>query len=49
MERFNNVNQYALMLEHFAETASTGAPFACPLEMSRGNQAMIDAIFAASR
>ncbi len=48
MERFNNVDQYALMLENFAASATTGAPFACPLEFSRGNQAMIDAIFAAA-
>jgi predicted dehydrogenase len=48
MERFNNVNQYAAMLENFAASAETGTPFACPLEMSRGNQAMIDAIFAAA-
>ena len=48
MERFNNVNQYALMLENFAASAETGTPFACPLELSRGNQAMIDAIFAAA-
>lgn len=47
MERFNTPNQYALMLENFATSAATGTPFACPLEMSRGNQAMIDAIFAA--
>jgi predicted dehydrogenase len=47
-ERFNTVNQYALMLENFAASATTGAPFACPLELSRGNQAMIDAIFAAA-
>ena len=47
MERFNNVNQYALMLENFAASADTGTPFACPLEVSHGNQAMIDAIFAA--
>lgn len=48
MERFNTVNQYALMLENFAASATSGAPFACPLEFSRGNQAMIDAIFEAS-
>lgn len=47
-ERFNNVNQYALMLENFADSAATGAPFACPLESSRANQAMIDAIFDAA-
>ncbi|MGY6696064.1 MAG: Gfo/Idh/MocA family protein [Roseinatronobacter sp.] len=44
-ERFNNVNQYALMLENFATAATTGEPFPCPLEMSRGNQVMIDTIF----
>lgn len=44
--RFNNVNQYALMLENFAQSARDGTPFPCPLETSRGNQAMIDAIFA---
>ncbi len=48
MERFNIVNQYALMIEAFGESAGTGAPFACPLETSRGNQAMIDAIFASA-
>ncbi len=49
VENFNSVNQYALMLEAFAATAREGIPFACPLEVSRGNQAMIDAIFAAAR
>lgn len=49
MQRFNNVNQYTLMLENFAASATNGVPFACPLELSRGNQAMIDAIFAAAR
>lgn len=45
--RTNNVNQYALMIEAFGDTIRTGASFACPLEFSRGNQAMIDGIFAA--
>ena len=45
--QFNAVNQYTLMLENFRKSALTGAPFACPLEDSRANQAMIDAIFAA--
>ena len=48
MQRFNVANQYALMLEHFTASVETGAPFACPLEMSRGNQAMIDEIFRAA-
>jgi predicted dehydrogenase len=49
MQRFNTVNQYALMLENFAASAEGRAPFACPLEMSKGNQAMIDAIFDAAQ
>ncbi len=47
-ERFNTANQYALMLEAFGASARDGVPFACPLEQSRGNQAMLDAIFAAA-
>lgn len=47
-EQFNNVNQYALMLENFGQSVRTGQPFACPLEMSKGNQVMIDAIFASA-
>ena len=45
---FNTVNQYALMLENFARRARDGTPFPCPLEFSRSNQAMIDAIFASA-
>jgi predicted dehydrogenase len=45
--RFNAVDQYALMVEAFGAAIRGEAPFACPLEFSRGNQAMIDAIFAA--
>ena len=48
IQRFNNVNQYALMIENFSDSAQNGTPFACPLEFSRGNQAMIDAIFKAA-
>lgn len=47
-EHFNAVNQYALMIEAFGTSVKTGADFACPLEMSHGNQVMIDAIFAAA-
>lgn len=45
--RFNAVNQYALMVEAFGAAIRDDTPFACPLEFSRGNQVMIDAIFAA--
>ncbi len=48
IERFNNVQQYTLMIENFVTSAETGTPFACPLEFSRGNQAMIDAILASA-
>ncbi|MCC5959366.1 MAG: Gfo/Idh/MocA family oxidoreductase [Rhodobacteraceae bacterium] len=47
-QHFNNINQYALMIEAFGRSAQTGSAFACPLEMSRGNQVMIDAIFDAA-
>lgn len=49
IEVFEPVNQYRKMIEAFSRSVFDGAPFACPLELSRGNQAMIDAIFAAGR
>lgn len=49
IERCYEVQQYALMIENFTASATTGTPFACPLEFSRGNQAMIDAIFKAAK
>jgi len=45
-ERFNAVDQYQVMVEAFCRSVRTGAPFACPLEFSRGNQVMIDAALA---
>ncbi|MBN8290443.1 Gfo/Idh/MocA family oxidoreductase [Rhodobacter sp. NTK016B] len=47
IERFEPVDQYRLMVEAFERSALEGAPFDCPLEFSRGNAAMIDAIRAA--
>lgn len=47
IERFEPVDQYKLMIEAFNRSVLDGTAFACPLEFSRGNQAMIDAIFAA--
>ncbi len=44
IERFEPVDQYRLMIEAFGLSAAEGAPFACPLEFSRGNAVMIDAI-----
>ncbi len=48
-ERFGEVNQYKLMVEAFNRSVTDGAPFACTLEFSRGNQVMIDMIKAADR
>lgn len=47
VEYFYRAMQYKLMIEAFRRAAFEGEAFACPLEFSRGNQAMIDAIFAA--
>ena len=47
VERFEPVDQYQLMIEAFNRSVLSGEPFACPLEFSRGNQQMIDAIFTA--
>lgn len=49
VERFPGVNHYVLQVEAFGEAVRTGAPYACPLEFSRGTQAMIDMTFAAAR
>jgi predicted dehydrogenase len=47
IERFPEVNQYLCMVEDFGRAMTDPASYPCPLEFSRGNQAMIDAIFAA--
>lgn len=44
IERFPSVNQYELQVEAFGHSIRTGAPYACPLEFTRGTQAMIDQI-----
>lgn len=43
--RFPGVDQYKLQVEAVAASVLDGAPFACPLEVSRGTQAVIDAVF----
>lgn len=48
IERFEPVNQYQRMIEAFGQSVETGASFACPLEFSRGNAVMTDAILAAA-
>ena len=47
-ERWPDVNQYVLQVEAFERAAAGQEPYACPLEFSRGTQAMIDAVFAAA-
>jgi predicted dehydrogenase len=44
--RFNGARQYDLQVAAFNHSAMTGAPYACPLEFSRGTQAMMDRVFA---
>ena len=46
-ERFPAARQYTLQVENFCNSVRTGAPYPCPLEFSRGTQAMIDMVFAA--
>ncbi len=48
LERFAMTEQYRAQVEAFHATVLTGAPFACPLALSRGNQAAIDAIYRAA-
>ncbi|WP_102109746.1 Gfo/Idh/MocA family protein [Oceaniglobus roseus] len=45
--RFPGVNHYVLQVEAFGRTMRDGAPYACPLEFSRGTQRMIDMALAA--
>ncbi len=47
-ERWPAVNQYVLQVQNFADTVQNGTPYACPLEFSRGTQAMLDMIFEAA-
>ncbi len=47
-ERFPLADQYRAQIDAFNASVLDGAPFACPLEFSRGNQRMIDMIYAAA-
>lgn len=47
VERFPGVNHYVHQVENFVETITSGTAYPCPLEFSRGTQAMIDMVFAA--
>lgn len=44
--RYSGVNQYVLQVEAFGRSLKEGAPYPCPMEFSKGTQAMIDTIFA---
>lgn len=47
-ERFPEANQYVLQVEAFCRSLREGVAYPCPLEFSRGTQAMIDMVFAAA-
>jgi predicted dehydrogenase len=44
-ERWPADNHYVLQVEAFGQSAQHGTPYACPLEFTRGTQAMIDEVF----
>ena len=45
-EQWPAANHYIEQVENFARTVRGGDPYPCPLEFSRGGQAMIDRVFA---
>jgi hypothetical protein len=45
-ERWPADNHYVLQVEAFSQAARSGGAYACPLEFTRGTQAMIDQVFA---
>lgn len=46
LERFPLIDHYTAQIDAFNAAVLEGAEYACPLEFSRGNQAMIDMIYA---
>ena len=48
LERFPRADQYGAQIDAFNAAVLDGAAYPCPLEFSRGNQAMIDMIYAAA-
>jgi predicted dehydrogenase len=48
-ERFPTENHYVHQVENFGRTVRDGAAYPCPLEFSRGTQAMIDMVLAKAR
>ena len=47
-ERFGRADQYRAQADAFNASVLDGAAYPCPLEFSRGNQVMIDMIYAAA-
>jgi predicted dehydrogenase len=47
-ERFPRADQYRAQIDAFNAAALDGTAYLCPLEFSRGNQAMIDMVYAAA-
>ncbi|MBP1804640.1 Gfo/Idh/MocA family protein [Rubellimicrobium aerolatum] len=48
-ERFPNVNHYVLQVQNFGRALREGVAYPCPLEFSRGTQAMIDMVLEAEQ
>jgi predicted dehydrogenase len=48
LERFPRADHYRAQADAFNASVLDGADYACPLEFSRGNQRMIDMIYAAA-
>lgn len=47
--RWPAVNHYVEQVQNFGASVRDGAPYPCPLEFSRGTQAMIDMFWASAR
>ena len=48
-ERWPAANHYVLQVEAFGHTMRTGTAYPCPLEFTKGTQAMIDMVFAVAK
>ena len=48
LERFPRSDHYRSQIDAFNDGVLDGAAYPCPLEYSRGNQVMIDMIYAAA-
>ena len=48
IERWPGVNHYVLQVENFGRAMRGEAAYPCPLEFSKGTQAMIDMVFEAA-